>query len=118
MEKAPTFYRLAAFFVLISAVLHLLAFTVGGVGTVPLLLIPVGVLYLLIAAGLNRGKRWLAWIAFFVMGIGGSVALALSFGAGPVPGWWYLGITAADWCAALLLFAGLWRAADPVPNMP
>ena len=118
MDKAPTSYRIAAFFMLVSAVLHMFAFTVGGLSTAALMLIPIGVIYLLIAAGLNRGKRWLAWITFFVAGIGGSIALGLSFGAGPVPSWWYLGITAADWIAAIALFGALWRSATPSPELP
>lgn len=110
-------YRLAAVFVLISAALHFFSFTVGGLSTQALVLIPFGVIYLLIAAGLNRGKRWLAWLSFFVMGIGGSIALGLSFGSGPVPGWWYLAISCADFAAALWLFVALWRQA-PSAEMP
>lgn len=114
----PAPYRLAAVFVLISAVLHMFAFTVGGLSTAALILIPGGVIYLLIAAGLNRGKRWVAWLAFFLTGIGGSVALGLSFNTDPVPAWWYLAIMAADWAATLALFAGLWRAAPTSPELP
>lgn len=113
----PASYRLAAVFVLISAALHFFAFTVGGLSTAALVLIPFGVVYLLIAAGLNRGKRWLAWLSFFVMGIGGSIALGLSYGNGPVPDWWYLAITLTDWAAALWLFVALWQSA-PSAEMP
>lgn len=113
----PAPYRLAAVFVLISAVLHFFSFTVGGLSTAALVLIPFGVIYLLIAAGLNRGKRWLAWISFFVMGLGGAIALGLSFGNTPVPGWWYMAIALADGAAALWLFVALWRPA-PSPEMP
>lgn len=116
MTHSP--YRPAAVFVLITSVLHMFAFTVGGLSTAALILIPGGVIYLLIAAGLNRNKRWLAWLTFFLTGIGGSIALAASFGAYPVPSWWYLGIMTADWIAAVLLFAALWRPAQLSAELP
>ena len=111
-------YRPAAVFVLIGAVLQMFAFTVGGLSTAALTVIPCGVSYLLIAAGLNRNKRWLAWLTFFVTGIAGSTALAMSFGGSAMPAWWCLALMSANWIATLLLFSALWRPAPDTAELP
>lgn len=104
-------YRLGALFIAISAALHVFAFIVGGFSADALRLTPVGLVYALLAFGLTRGWRWLAYVAFIAMMIGGTVALGSLWAPSPVPQWWTLAIIAADWLAAAALFAALWRPA-------
>ena len=104
-------YRFAALFILISAALHIFAFIVGGFSAQALGLIPIGLVYVAIAFGLSRGWRWLAYIAFLVMMIGGTAAMGQLWAVSPVPQWWTIAITTANWLAAAALFVALWRPA-------
>lgn len=108
-------YRVGAFFVLISAVLHLLAPLVGGFHPDALILIPIGALYLAVTYGLLRGWRWLAYLSFFGLAIGGIAALNMIWSASPVPFWWYGLIAAADGLGVIGLFVALWKPA-PTPE--
>lgn len=110
-------YRLGALFIAVSAALHVFAFLVGGFSTDALRLIPVGLVYAVIAYGLTRGWRWLAYVAFIAMMIGGTVALGSLWTPSPVPQWWTIAIIAADWLAALALFVSLWRPAPATGNV-
>ena len=105
-------FRGAIFFALASAVLHLFAFIPGGFASAAFMMIPFGIVYFLIAAGLGRGWRWFGYIAFLIFAIGGVVAMGFVWADHPVPGWWFLLIMAADWLAAGALFLALWQ--DPV----
>ncbi|MEJ6403254.1 hypothetical protein [Yoonia sp. 2307UL14-13] len=105
-------YGVGAFFVLISALLHLAALVFGGFSTDAIGLGVAGVVYLIIVAGLTRNMRWLAWITFFLVGIGGSVALSYVWADTTVPTWIFIGIVVADWLAALGLFVALWKPKD------
>ena len=107
-------YQVGATFFLVSAVLHIFAFVVGGFTNDALRLIPIGIVYLGIAYMLMRGSRLTAYIAFVVALVGGIISLFFSFGIAPVPGWWWLLILIADWIAAVGLFLALWRNPDGV----
>ena len=102
-------FSIAVIFVLISAVLHIVAPLFGGMTPDATGLVAFGIFWLAIAWGLNQGWRWLAYIAFIAALIGGSAAVALYVGWSTVPGWIYLGIIVADWLAAAALFVTLWR---------
>lgn len=104
-------YRIGAIFIAISAVQHVLAFVVAGFSAIAMQLIPVGIVYLILAYGLLRGWRWMAYITFVVALIGSIVALGSVWSIGPVPGWWWALIVIADVAAVLGLFAALWRPA-------
>ncbi len=110
--KGP--FRAGALFVAVSAVLHLIAPLVAGLqGMAPMLAV-VGLVYLAVTWGLLQGWRWLAWVAFFVLMAGSIVALSNVWAGGPVPGWLWAGIVAADWAAVAGLFVALWRSPQPV----
>ncbi len=102
-------YRIGAIFVMLSAALHLLAFLVGGVNPLTLALTGIGLVYVMIMAGLAAGRRGIAWLAFLVMGFGGSFALAQLWTVNAMPNWWWMLNVAADWLAAAGLFMPLWR---------
>ncbi|MGR3343828.1 MAG: hypothetical protein ACU0DI_11480 [Paracoccaceae bacterium] len=104
-------YRNGALFILISALLNIFAFVVGGFTSNALMLLPVGFFYTAIGYGLLRGWRWLAYVTFFLVMIGGILALAAIWSASTVPGWWYALIVGSDWLSAAALFPALWRAA-------
>lgn len=108
MFRHSTAYGLAALFVFISAVLHLIAPFVSGFSAAGWQLVPFGIVYVAIGYGLMRGMRWLAWLTLFVMMAGGIAALGAYFGVSAVPAWLYLLIVVADWLAAACLFAILW----------
>ncbi len=115
MPRLSGQYGVGAFFVLISALLHLLALVLGRFSDDAILMGIVGVGLLVIVAGLTRNIRWLAWLSFFVMGIGGSVALSYLWAETTVPTWLFATIMSADWLAALGLLAGLWRSHGEEP---
>ena len=102
--------RWGSIFLLMSAALHLLAWLPGGFTADALQLIPFGVLYVILAVGLAFRWRWLDYIVFLGVIIGGIGALSYVWSASSVPAWWYLGIIAANWLCAACLFAALWRS--------
>ncbi len=104
-------YRSGAFFILVSALLNIFAFVAGGFTSDALMLLPVGFFYIAVGYGLLRGWRWLAYVTFFLVMIGGILALAAIWSASAVPGWWYALIVVSDWLSAAALFPALWRAA-------
>lgn len=103
----------AALFIFVSAALHILAPVAGGLTSEALSLVPAGIVLALLALGLLRGMRWLAWLAFFVMLGAGIVALGYAAAVTWVPTWWYVAIVAADWLAAAMLLAHLWWPKPP-----
>ena len=108
-------YRIGALFIGLSGLMHLAAPLLGGFAGQAITLAGVGAIYLLIAAGLLRGWRWLAYLAFLVMLVALSAAIPGIFGQGPVPGWLFGGILVANLLAVLGLFAALWRR-RPTPG--
>jgi|GEM_PF-1539759 len=104
-------YRIGGLLLLLSAALHIFAFVVGGFSNDALRLIPVGLVYALVAYGLFCGWRWLAYIAFVMMMIGGIAALSTIWSPSTIPVWWTILIIAADWLGAAALFGALWRSA-------
>lgn len=100
---------MANIFLLASAFLHIFTFLVGGFSGEALGLIVPGLIFLVVAYGLSRGLRWLAYIAFFGVAIGAIVVIAQIWPPGPVPGWWYTLIVVADILCVAALFVALWR---------
>ncbi|MEY1557048.1 hypothetical protein AB3Y40_15565 [Yoonia sp. R2331] len=107
-------FRWAIPFVLISALLHLIAPVISGFAVPSLMLFVIGLIYLACASGLSRGMRWLGYVMFFVMAVGGISALGAIWAAGPVPGWLFASIAVVNCLAFLTLFATLWRAPETV----
>jgi hypothetical protein len=92
-----------------SAVLHVLGFTLVGFASESLfLLFPAG-LYSLLSVGLLRDMVWVAWVTLVCI-IGGIVGTFVEFG-GPLmaPASVLVGIILADFVTAGLLVRGLWH---------
>ena len=96
----------AAILVLISAALHVAGFVLGGFA--PLFLLFPPVLYVALAAGLARGKLWVAWIALICMLGGAAGSIVELFNPSSVPVWVFQAILALDFAAALALFGAIW----------
>ena len=110
--KGP--FASAALFVTISAVLHILAFIVGGFNGDAVQMMIIGIVAFIIAMGLNQGWRWLGYLSFIAAAVGGIVAIYYAFGGSSIPGWWFVLIAAVDFIVVILLFLALWK--DPQPN--
>jgi len=100
--------RSAGLFLALSGVLHLVAPVFAGFAPGSLVLLAIGVIYLLLAAGINRGWRGLAYIVFVVLLVGANVAFAM-VGGGLLPDYLWYAIIAADLVALVSLFVALWR---------
>ncbi len=108
MESGLFTSRAAAIPIGISATLHLLAFVVEGFSAFAGAMFVVGIVYLAIAYGLRQGRRWLAWISFFIM-LAGMIAAYSTAGYG-LHFWWWMAIAIADLIAAIVLFGTLWKS--------
>ena len=102
--------RYAIIPLLMSAILHVLGFTLAGFSESLFLLFPAG-LYSLLSVGLLRNMAWVAWVTLACM-IGG-VGTFIEF-AGPLmaPASVLIGIILADSMTAGLLVRGLWHSRE------
>lgn len=108
-------FRWGAFFLLISAVLHLVVWVFSGFSPEFTNLLPVATAYAALSIAL-MSLRWrlLAYVAFFVSALGGSLAMSSALNPSAVASWWFLAIVASNWLCAAYLFVGLWRS--PISN--
>ena len=100
--------RYAVIPLLVSALLHVLGFTLEGFANESLFLLFPAALYSLLSFGLLRDIAWVAWLTLACM-IGGIVGTLIEF-AGPLmaPAFVLIGIILADVLTAGLLVRGLW----------
>jgi hypothetical protein len=100
--------RIAGYFLLLSAALHIVGVVLEGESGSLFLLGPAA-LYVMLFAGLSRGMIWVAWLAFICMLGGAAGTVAELSGTTPLaPVWVLWGIFGADLIAAVLLFAAIW----------
>ncbi len=109
MRNQSTTLRLAALFLFVSAVLHLITPAIAGFSQETLLFAATGIVFIIIGLGLLKSLRWLAWLTFFVTLIDGIVSLNGAMTHTPIPNWVHASIMASDWLCALMLFFHLWR---------
>ena len=102
--------RYAILPLIISAILHVLGFTLTGFASESLFLLFPAVLYSLLSVGLLRDMTWVAWVTLVCM-IGGIVGTFVEF-AGPLmaPASVLIGIILTDSLTAGLLVRGLWHS--------
>lgn len=91
----------------LSAILHVVALPLAGI-TGPAV---IGALvWAILAFGLSKGLRWVAYLAFIMALFGTSAALGVAMGLPAGLGQWvWIAIIAADILAAITLFRLLWR---------
>ena len=105
--------RFAAYFILISAALHVALWVLTGFSGNGLYLVVVAAIYALLALGLIGALWGSGWIAFLVM-LGGSAAALGSFVSPMLEPYWMFGlIFGANFIAAILLFGALWVGRQP-----
>lgn len=116
MRETRSHLLIAGCLLMLTGVLHVIAFFIGGFGYGGKGLAPVGLLFIAMGFGLLRGWRWLAYLTYLVVGIGVSFAVRDLFAATSVPDWWFLLIIAVDVAVVVVLFGFLWRRPDPGVN--
>ena len=104
-------YRFGTLLILVSAMLHILTFVAGGFASEMMAFLPLGLVFGLIAFGLSRGWRWLAYVAFLAAMIGAVFVLSYLWTPIAAPQWTLISIIAVNCLAAAALFAALWRPA-------
>jgi hypothetical protein len=109
MMNSDSPFRFAALLLLLSAVLHIVVIIVSGGGFLAPM-IAGAIMWFVIGAGLQRGMRWLAHIAFLLAMIGGVYVMGVGMGQTGLTQYALFGIIAADWIAAVLLFGALWKS--------
>ena len=100
-------FKLSAKLVFLSALLHLPALML----TFPTLVVPMiaaMVIWTLLGIGLLRGKRWCAWLAFFAMLFGATIALSNALSLLGLASMVFWVICIVDVVAAAVLFCLLW----------
>jgi len=106
-ERTISNYKTAGLFLIISGILHIPMFLVGGVTDKTIQMAVVGVVWILLGIGLRRQMKYLAGICFALM-LFGLVASMAGLNAGPVPNWWWWLIFLVDLIAAIFLFRIIW----------
>jgi len=100
----------AALLIVVSAILHLVTpLLAGGLTPDAMFMMQGGILYLVLAFGLNRNWRWIAYLAFIMMLAGTIISLGFSFDGTTIPAWLYSVNAAFSFLAAIVLFVSLWR---------
>ena len=100
----------AALPVFVSALLHIFVFVPDGLNADAGMMLGIGIIYLLMAVGLRRNLRWVAWLTFLAMAFGAVAAYNISGGGTALHNGWFLTIAIVDLAAAILLFICLWRS--------
>ena len=102
--------RTAALPVFVSALLHIFAVVPDGLNAGSAMMFGIGIVYVLMAIGLRRNLRWVAWLTFLVMTFGAVAAYIVSGGGSTLHNGWFLTIAIVDLAAAIVLFVCLWRS--------
>ncbi len=103
-------YKLAALAVVLSAIMHFVAFVLGQFKADVLPLAIFGAVYLMFAILLYRERRRTAWLSFFVMLIGMSAALTFINSGTAAPDWVFVAISILNVVSAVFLFFVLWKS--------
>ncbi|WP_420410373.1 hypothetical protein [Hoeflea sp.] len=109
MFKASKALGLAALLTYLSALIHFATPAMTGFSRDAFWLVPLALVYTLMAYLMLPNRRLMAWLTFFILLAGAIAALGASVGSATVPQTWWLAILAADLVAASLLFVYLWR---------
>lgn len=106
-------YKLASLTLFLSALVQLATTVAGNFASSVLVYVPFGIMFLLLAIGLFKHKRWAAWLSFLLLLIGVSLAIA-GFNTYTVPNVFYYIMLLLNIAALMALFVTLWRHSHPV----
>jgi len=106
-DKAVSHYKNAGLFLIISGLLHIPMFLVGGFTSKTIQMFIVGLVWIALGVGLRRQMKYLPCVVYVLMLVG-MVAALTGLNAGPVPNWWWWLIFLADLIAAFFLFRLIW----------
>lgn len=103
----------AASLLIFSAALHVGGVAAAGFAPGLVTALVLAAILILLAAGLSRGIRGVAWLTFVVLMFAVAWSVAQLFGPAPVPVWAAWGILGVNVVAALMVFAEIWRGREP-----
>lgn len=106
-DRTTSNYNNAGLFLIISGILHIPMFLVGGFTAKTIQMFIVGLLWIGLGVGLRRQLKFLPCLVYVLM-LSGIVAAITGLNVGPVPNWWWCLIFIADLLAALVLFRLIW----------
>ncbi|MEM7259309.1 MAG: hypothetical protein AAF404_18175 [Pseudomonadota bacterium] len=106
MKTSTGLLGFAALAAALNAIVHIGGSAMAGFSMIPLV---AGVVWLVFAAGLNAGMRWLAYFAF-LFAIAGAITAYATALSGALPTWAGVGIIVLNCLLCLLLFLSIWRA--------
>jgi len=106
-ERMGNNYKTAGLFLIISGLLYLPMFLMGGLTQKTIQMFVVGLIWVALGVGLRRKVRFLPCLVYVLM-LAGMVAALTGLNAGPVPNWWWWLIFLADLIAAFFLFRIIW----------
>ena len=112
MDLSNSYHRAALMFFL-SATLHVVVIVLSG-ATYLASMVSGLLICIVLALGLMRQWRWLAYFAFLAALVGAIVAFGNGMAEFGLVQTAFFGIALADLAAALILFGLLWRSAPKV----
>ncbi|WP_136660117.1 hypothetical protein [Nitratireductor sp. XY-223] len=112
MQAFPGGLRLAGRLLIITGILHCLAWIVSGWSGDTMRLIPFGLVYIALGAGLFYRIRTIRYLAFIVTLVG-IVAAYISLGSAAVAVWLVWVFIAIDLVVLAILIASIWRGRQP-----
>ncbi len=107
-------YNMAAKWMTLCSALQITLPLVIGFNTIAYQMVVLGVLGLITGAGLLKGWRWLAYLAYIPVMVVAILAMARSFDVAGLASVWYWGIALLDLLTMLALWVALWK--NPTPN--
>ncbi|KMW58803.1 hypothetical protein AIOL_003783 [Candidatus Rhodobacter oscarellae] len=114
MRGINSLVDVSGYLLMLSGLMHLVAFAWSGLSYGVYGFLPVGVALVVIGYALQRTEwRWLAWIAYLVIGIAVSFVIRDFYVTSGAPSWWFSAMLVVDALAVLVLFMFLWRSPRP-----
>ncbi len=102
-------FIMAAKWMLLCSALQITLPLVLGFHATAYQMVLLGVLGLVTAAGLFKGWRWLAYLAYVPVMAVAILAMARAFDVTGLAAFWYLGIALLDLLTMMALLVALWR---------
>ena len=112
MQAFPGALRLGGQLLIANGILHCIAWIVSGWSGDTMQLIPVGLVYIALGAGLYYRIRTIRYLAFIVTLVG-VLAAYIALGSAAVAVWLMWVFIAIDLAVLAILIASIWRGRQP-----